>query len=405
MKKKIFIVTLLLFSVFLGWRFLRPMQIFIVSPAFERPTDTSNAPAMFPTLRAEECATCHRKFKKEWSTTIHSQAWTDPYFQVDWRFDSSPQICKNCHIPLDRQQEFKVVGFNDVEKWDPILEPNPDFDARLQHEGVTCTVCHLRGGKIVGVIGNTAAPHPVEKIEHANLICVRCHVVSGERWDTFFKIPPCGTVAEIQTSRDKVFVEDSSEMSVKEIASLGCVDCHMPVVKRPLVPGGPLRTARKHLWRGGHDPAMVKKGLTISFSKTKSKTKDTNKLRFTLTITNSGAAHYIPTGTPDRHLTVQLRALDQQGKVIKEEIHTLKRTVMWRPFIVDLWDTRLRPKETREYSIEIKSDIIDKATMVDAQVHYHLLDESRRQRISYKNKEPIHYPIFAQQLNLSQTAH
>jgi hypothetical protein len=349
-KQKVLIVFIILFVVFLGWRFVRPMQIFIVSPAFELPTDTSNAPAMFPTLRAEECATCHREFNDEWATTIHSQAWTDPYFQIDWVFDGSPQICKNCHIPLDRQQKFKVVGFNDAEKWDPILEPNPVFDPKLQHEGVTCNVCHYRDGKIVGVLGNTNAPHPVEKIESANEICVRCHVVSGERWDTFFKFPPCGTVAEIQTTKGKTFAEDSSDMSTKEIAALGCVECHMPLIERPLVHGGQIRATREHTWRGGHNPDMVKKGLTTSFKETISD--DSDKRRFTLAIKNTGAAHYIPTGTPDRHLTVQLRVLDKQGKVLVEENHTLKRTIMWRPFIVDLWDTRLPPGEQREYTIQ-----------------------------------------------------
>lgn len=403
MKRWLILGMVVLVIAFLGWRFIRPMQIFTVSQAFERPTDTRNAPAMFPTLRAEECATCHREFFDEWNTSIHSQAWTDPYFQIDWKFDGSPQICKNCHIPLDRQQEFNVVGFNDAEKWDPILEPNSDFDAKLQHEGVTCNVCHYRDGKILGVLGGTSAPHPVEKIDNANQICVRCHVVSGKRWDTFFKFPPCGTVAEIQTSRDKIFSDDSDDMSVEEIASLGCVDCHMPLVERPLVPGGQIRATRKHLWRGGHDPAMVKSGLTITFKETK--TEDTNKQRFTLAITNTGAAHYIPTGTPDRHLTVQLRALDPQGNVLQEEHHTLKRTVMWRPFIIDLWDTRLPPKEAREYSIELEKGIFDKAVTIEAQVHYHLLNEARRQRINYQNKSPIHYPVFEQRLNLAKITH
>jgi hypothetical protein len=394
MKKNILIVVIIILVAFLGWRFVRPMQIFIVSPAFELPTDTNNAPAMFPTLRAEEC---------EWSTTIHSQAWTDPYFQIDWVFDGSPQICKNCHIPLDRQQKFKVMGFNDAEKWDPILEPNPDFDAKLQHEGVTCNVCHFRigkegDGKILGVFGDTSAPHPVEKLENANEICVRCHVVSGERWDTFFKFPPCGTVAEILTTKGKTFVEDSSDMSTEEIAALGCVDCHMPLLERPLVPGGTPRATRQHLWRGGHDPEMVKKGLTINLKESESK--DSGTRRFTLSIKNTGAAHYIPTGTPDRHLTVQLRVLDKQGKVLDEENHTLKRTVMWRPFIVDLWDTRLPPNDQREYTIDVSKSNLGSATTIDAEVRYHLLDEARRKRINYKNKEPINYPVFRQKLKI-----
>jgi hypothetical protein len=396
MKRGILIAAVVLIAViFLGWRFLRPMQVFIVSPAFERPIDTSLAPAMFPTLSAQECAGCHREVYDEWSTTIHSQAWDDPYFQVDWRFDGSPQVCKNCHIPLDRQQEYKVVGFNDAEKWDPILEPNPGFNVALQHEGVTCNVCHLRDGKILGVLGDTAAPHPVEKIDNPNRVCVRCHVVSGERWDTFFKFPPCGTVAEIQSTRGQGYAESADDMSPEQIAALGCVDCHMPLVERALGPGGPIRSSRRHLWRGGHDPDMVKKGLSIRFDETTNS--GSGKRRFTLSIANTGAAHHIPTGTPDRHLTVQLRVLDGQGNVLDETQATLKRTVLWRPFIVDLRDTRLPRGETREYHIDVPPN---QAAMVEARVDYHLLDESRRQRIGYKNDTPISYPVFQQRLPL-----
>jgi hypothetical protein len=398
MKKWIVWSLLIIFIAFFGWRFVRPMQIFVVLDAFERPTDTSLAPAMFPTLSAEECKSCHAEFYDEWSTTIHSQAWTDPYFRVDWKFDGSRQICKNCHIPLDRQQEHTVLGFNDEEKWDPILETNPNFDSKLQHEGVTCNVCHYRDGKIVGVLGITTAPHPVVQIKNANQICVRCHVVSGERWDTFFRFPPCGTVAEIQTSRGKNFKEDSSNMSSKEIESLGCVDCHMPLVERPLVSGGTVRSTRQHFWRGGHDPAMVKQGLTVTFNETTNKA--SNERRFTLSLTNSGAAHYLPTGTPDRHLTVQLRIVDQSGNVLLSENHTLKRKVLWRPFIVDLWDTRLPPGEKREYTLAISNEKIETATFVEAQVQYHLLDEARRSRIGYENQTPINYPVFKQQLQI-----
>ena len=128
MKRKVLISVVMLVVVFLGWRFVRPMQIFVISPAFERPIDTTSAPSMLSTLSAEECKSCHKDFYNEWATTIHSQAWTDPYFQVDWKFDGYLQICKNCHIPLDRQQEDLVLGFHDDEKFHPILKPNPDFD-------------------------------------------------------------------------------------------------------------------------------------------------------------------------------------------------------------------------------------------------------------------------------------
>lgn len=394
MKRNLLILAVMLIVAFLGWRFVRPMQIFVISPAFERPINTAGAPSMFPTLSAEECKSCHQVFYDEWATTIHSQAWTDPYFQVDWKFDGSLQICKNCHIPLDRQQEYLVTGFYDDEKFDPVLKPNPDFDKKLQHEGITCNVCHLRNGKILGVLNTSNAPHPVEQIKNANQICVNCHVVSGKRWDTFFKMPPCGTVAEIKIPRGETVAETVDEMSVDYIASLQCVECHMPLVERPLTKGGPIIKIRQHIWRGGHDPDTVKQGLTISF---KQKTDiNENNTNFVLSLTNTGAAHYLPTGTPDRHLTVQLRAFGKDGTIIKEKHYTLKRTVMWRPFIVDLWDTRLPRDEQRDYQFEVKN--IGDVAYVDAEVRYHLLDEARRRRIGYKNQSPIHYPVFKQRL-------
>lgn len=429
------VIVILGIAGFLTWRFIRPMNIFVVSEAFERPIDTSGAPSMFKTLRADECAICHKEFYDEWKTTIHSQAWTDPYFQVDFAFDGSWQICKNCHIPLDRQQKYKVLGFKDKEKFEPILEDNPDFDAKLQHEGVTCAVCHLREGKITGVLGIEIAPHPIKQLNDPNEMCTKCHVVGGDRWDTFFRFPPCGTVTEIQTTpgarlgskdleepkhsplkraeqtkqtkqggrpvdpKDAQSVRGrSGEVRVPNIDALGCIDCHMPLVERSIVAGGKVRPTRRHLWRGGHDPEMVKKGLEVRFEETRSDS--SNKRAFVITLTNVGAAHYLPTGTPDRHLTVQLRLLDAQDNVLKADDHTLKRTLMWRPFIVDLWDTRLPRWQPRTYVFEFSTAGKTKPAEVEAVVRYHLLDEKRRKRIGYENKEPIAYEVFRRSISL-----
>jgi hypothetical protein len=101
-------------------------------------------------------------------------------------------------------------------------------------------------------------------------------------------------------------------------------------------------------------------------------------------------------------LTVQLRVLDLEDNILNEELHTLKRTVMWRPFIVDLWDTRLPPGESRQYTIDIPFPGNKSAVFVEAEVHYHLLNEARRKRIGYQNKEPIHYPVFQQKIALGK---
>jgi hypothetical protein len=384
------VVVLLLF---LAWRFLRPLNIFVVTAAFERPVNTQNIAAPLESLHAEECGACHPDFYAEWRTSIHSQAWTDPYFQADWTFEDSQQICRNCHTPLDRQQPQRVTDYRDKEKWDPVLVPNPAFDETLQHQGVTCAACHLRDGEIVGVLGDTDAPHPVEVIADPNQVCLRCHVVEGDRWDTFFRFPPCGTVAEIKQTAGV-----SGEVTVPDVNSLACVQCHMPSAQRSLVEVGSIRMVRQHLWRGGHDPEMVKKAFEAVLTPVVSD--DATDQRFKFTITNTGAAHYLPTGTPDRHLVIELRLLDKAGHVVKTKQHVLKRTVMWRPFIVDLWDTRLPRWQPRSFYIDSSVAGADQPTAVEAVVWYHLVAESRRRRIGYDNMEPTAFKVFEKRIVL-----
>ncbi len=401
----IFLVALI---TFLAWRLFRPMNVFVVSEVFERPVLTAGIPPSLQSLSANGCAGCHREFYEEWSTSIHSQAWTDPYFQVDWAFDGKPQVCKNCHIPLDRQQEYKVVGFSDKDKWQPILEPNPAFDAQLQHEGVTCAACHLRNGNILGPYGSGSTAHPVEKLANPNEVCFKCHVVGGNRWDTFLRFPPCGTVAEIRNTPGATTgvppVAVSGTVGREAVgpgnATPDCVQCHMPLAERPLITGGQVRTVHKHLWRGGHDPEMVKQGLDAALREAPKPSPD--KHSFTLTLTNAGAAHYLPTGTPDRHLTASIRLLDRNGAVLREDHHTLKRSVLWRPFIIDLRDTRLPRWQPRVFQFDVDPHRDPTAVAAEAQVQYHLLDEDRRRRIGYENKEPIAYDVFRARISLNR---
>jgi hypothetical protein len=268
-----------------------------------------------------------------------------------------------------------------------VLAPNLDFDAVLQQEGVTCAGCHLRDGKILGPRGSQSAPHPTRKFADANEICVRCHVVAGKRWDTFYRMPPCGTAAEIAAGQGRM-ASHSGELVVRDLAGLGCVQCHMPVRE-----GTESHPARRHLWRGGHDPATVRAALSASLSQSVG---DDGGRAAELALENVGAAHFLPTGTPDRYLSVHLRALDAGGRVIRETTDTLERTVMWRPFIVDLWDTRLPRGTPRRYVMSLPSN----TRSVEAQVRYHLLGEPRRRRIGYEPEEPVSYLIFDRRLDV-----
>lgn len=121
-------VVVLSLAAFLAWRSLRPMSTFVVSEAFARPIDTLAYEPEAGALSAARCGACHPEEHREWATSIHSRAWSDPYFRIDWAFDDRQVICKNCHIPLDRQQEEHVLGFRDKEMLDPVLVTNATFD-------------------------------------------------------------------------------------------------------------------------------------------------------------------------------------------------------------------------------------------------------------------------------------
>ena len=145
---------------------------------------------------------------------------------------------------------------------------------------------------------------------------------------------------------------------------------------------------------------MVKQGLEVKLRE--SPTPSTGKRSFTLTLTNTGAAHYLPTGTPDRHLTANIRLVDRNGAVLREDRHVLKRSILWRPFIVDLRDTRLPRWQPRVFQFDIDPGHDPAAVAVEAQVRYHLLDEERRRRIGYENKEPIAYDVFRARIALER---
>ncbi len=120
----------LVFAFFL-WRMVRPLNIFVLDERFEKPMELATPEGPL-TLSARECGGCHEDIYREWAESMHAQAWSEPYFQVDFKFDGAQQICLNCHTPLKNQQENLVLGFRDREKFKPLLEGNPTYDPALR---------------------------------------------------------------------------------------------------------------------------------------------------------------------------------------------------------------------------------------------------------------------------------
>lgn len=97
---------------------------------------------------------------------------------------------------------------------------------------------------------------------------------------------------------------------------------------------------RRHLWRGIHDPEMVKQGVTIDLTTAR----DGDRVEAVLTLTNSGVGHYFPTYLTPK-VFVRMDLVDAQGRQVRG---SGREAVIGRDAPLDLsrelYDTRLAPK-------------------------------------------------------------
>lgn len=349
---------------------IKPVVIFGLRSDYAHAIPFQAVPAGIDSLKAESCGTCHREIYEEWKTSIHAHAFDDPFFQAYWKKDKNIWVCLNCHTPLENQQPtlIKEIPRGRVEK--AVEEPNPHYDADYQKEAITCAACHVRDGVIMGPYDDSAAPHPTKFDPNFRTVqvCYRCHnVVSGPA--QFYNVGPCGTYAEYE---GKFFMQERGFI---------CQSCHMPEVDRPVAEGGPIRRGRRHLWRGGHDPDMIKRAVAVQVKAQPSSPKPGERVTFTLTLINAGAGHKIPTGDPDRHITVEFLVEDGSKRVVKEETNTMGRWILWQPAVVELYDNRLLPLASRDYAFTYRLPSDTKHLTLKARVRYHILTDGQHEML------------------------
>ena len=100
-------------------------------------------------IHPERCAVCHMEQYRDWTGAMHSKS-AGPGLMAQLAPHAAPEFavsCYYCHAPLASQSEVIMLPGNNYTS-------NIMFDKRLQSSGVSCPVCHVREGRIVGTAEN-----------------------------------------------------------------------------------------------------------------------------------------------------------------------------------------------------------------------------------------------------------
>ncbi len=369
MKKLIILMSLLLLLMFVLF-LLNPKGIYKLSDKTAQFIAQQAIPEGLVSLKAKDCGVCHSEIYQEWQTSLHAEAFTDPFFTAYMKKDKGDPTCLVCHTPLLNQSPFILSSasgnYNDLHSI-----TNPNFDPELQQEGVTCAACHIKDGVIYGPYKKRQlnAPHPVaydDKFLQKSL-CRQCHEVPSKDF-SLMNEGVCSTGME-------------SNSGLWAARGFICQDCHMPPVNRPLMAGYPAREGRKHLWPGGYSIQQLQKVFSFKASKEKD--------QLTIRITNSGAGHKAPTGDPDRFITMDFFWTDNNNQQTLLDSIEFKRQIVWQPVMFVLSDNRLAPGENTELTMTIPS----KQGTLSVTVTYNVMTESSLKRLKeqfeLQNKKPV----------------
>jgi len=336
MKKIIILITLIILLVLIVF-LLNPKGIYELSDKTAQFIPQQSIPEGLLSLKAKDCGVCHNEIYQEWQTSLHSKAFTDPFFTAYLKKDKGDPTCLVCHTPLLNQSPFILSSasgdYNDLHNIS-----NPNFDPKLQQEGVTCAACHVKDGVIYGPYKkrDLNAPHPVAYDNNflQKSLCQQCHEVPSKDF-SLMKEGICSTGME-------------SNSGLWAARGFVCQDCHMPLVNRPLMPGFPARQGRKHLWPGGYSIQQLQKVFSFKASK--------NNDQITITISNSGAGHKAPTGDPDRFIVMDFFWTDNKGQQSLLDSIEFKRQIVWQPVMFVLSDNRLAPGKITELTFNTPSE-------------------------------------------------
>ncbi|MCB1943338.1 MAG: hypothetical protein H6942_00320 [Candidatus Accumulibacter sp.] len=282
--------------------------------------------AVEASLAPADCGSCHVEQYRDWQTALHARAMgpglMGQLVEMDPAAREQHQECIRCHAPLAEQADALVA---EIAAAKPASPGKTGLPSSLHAQGVVCAACHVRSQQRSGPPRrDRSAPDAMQQalLPHAGFVattafedsrfCSACHQFQPDEYALNGKL------------LENTYEEWKSSRHAREGRS--CQSCHMP--------------ERRHLWRGIHDPEMVRSGVDFAI--------ENGDLRgavvhAVLHVRNSGTGHYFPTYVTPR-LIAEIEQLASDGLAVPG---TRVEHVIQRQVPLDLGseiaDTRLPP--------------------------------------------------------------
>ena len=309
---------------------------------------TASASDLKPPSSAELCGDCHRAIHAGWKKSAHATAMESRLFQDALKLAESDfgaqsrKVCLGCHSPV-------AVQTGDLE-----------LIKKVSWEGVTCDYCHS-----IQEVTETGG-NPKARVEFSLVKSGPSKDLTSPAHGTRFSAVhtsslACITCHEYRNATGFAVLTTYSEWKESTYAKneQGCQWCHMHTVAGevvdPRVKRSTMSGINLHEIPGSHSIQQLNKAIKADLITTR----EGGQLWVQVKVTNQGAGHYVPTGSPLRQLLMELRADAYGGRRFREQTR-YTRTVSDRSgFVLDresavfvkaaqvVKDTRLAPNETR----------------------------------------------------------
>ncbi len=215
------------------------------------------------------CGTCHPADYAEHQQNTHGRAFFDEEARLATR-GFRRDDCIRCHTP--RPVFENGIGMTPMQRWTNL------------EEGNTCISCHGREGYdysrfVGGGECKTAFEPEVATVAH----CASCHRIAGtpDQWSRAEHGKQAGRV---------------------------CVDCHMPLVMRPVANGQPPRMVRSHTFPASSNESQLRKAYAYDVK--------IDGDAVAVAITNKGVGHNFPTANRQRGVESLVIVRDAEGKEV-----------------------------------------------------------------------------------------